>query len=216
MSLKSLLRGPPLRTVRLGSRPRTHRRLPAWLPLLCASLGRWKSPALGVGGRERAPGRHLPVAVTAAASLGEAEPDHGEVLSGLVLTRAPHFTVTVVTGKSAQGLLSRFFLELLSAFWPHQPGLIRNRTEAEHSIFVHVLRAGVILHLGPESPDVSSFIPTGGGPVASGEDRGNWALGVNVSPEVTSSPDGHTAAVLGRRLPSAAGMSEPQAGQACL
>lgn len=64
----------------------------------------------------------------------------------LALTRAPHATVAVSTGENAQGLLSRFLLELSALATP--VWAIRNKTE--QLTFASVFRAGVTLPLGPE------------------------------------------------------------------
>lgn len=51
------------------------------------------------------------------------EPARGERTEQSLVLKGAHITVTVVIGKNAQGLLSRFFLELLSAFGHTSLGL---------------------------------------------------------------------------------------------
>lgn len=73
--------------------------------------------------------------------------------------------------------LWNFFLYLATLAWA-----IRNETESEHFTSAHVFRARVKLHLGPESPDVGSFIPLRMGPMARREGQERLGLGANVSP----------------------------------
>lgn len=79
----------------------------------------------------------------------------------LALTRAPHATVAVSTGENAQGSLSKFFLELLSAL-AMPAWAIRNKTESVQ--FCLFFFGGGSHSLLDRNPDVSSFIPPRTGP----------------------------------------------------
>lgn len=99
-------------------------------------------------------------------------------------------------GMAFLAFLWNFFLYLATLAWA-----IRNETESEHFTSAHVFRARVKLHLGPESPDVGSFIPYG----QKGRTGKTGFRGKCQSWVTPLAPDCHDAAVLGQGCPHSCG-----------